>query len=191
MVGSKPTRYGSSNQRGWRRIKDFGFGKRLGVDLPGEVSGVVRPPKYWSNIAVDTISFGHGISVSAIQLITGFCAIANNGILMRPYIVKQIITSEERVLKEFKPHIERRIISEKTAREVFSILKTTVHDGGTGRKASISGCEVAGKTGTAQKANSVSGGYIKGKYIASFMGAVPADNPDYQLIFSIHADYQL
>ena len=166
-------------------IRKFGFGEKTNVNLPGETNGLVRSPNNWNKIDIDTISFGQGISVSAIQLITGLCTIANKGFLMKPYIVKQIISSDGKGIKEFKPHIVRRVITEKTARDVTSILQYTVREGGTGIKASIDGYKVAGKTGTAQKANPSSGGYYKNKYIASFMGFVPADDPELAILVVI------
>lgn len=164
-------------------IRKFGFGERTGIDLPGETSGLVRSPADWSRIAIDTISFGQGISVSAIQLITGLCAIANKGHLVKPYVVKQIVSPKGEVIKEFKPQIVRRVISEKTVRQVTSMLKSTVLQGGTGTVASMDGYEVAGKTGTAQKPSS--GGYSKDRYVASFMGFVPADDPEVAILVVI------
>jgi cell division protein FtsI (penicillin-binding protein 3) len=169
----------------YQYIRKFGFGEKTNVNLPGETKGLVRSPKNWNRIDIDTISFGQGISVSAIQLITGLCTIANKGFLMRPYVVKQIVTSDGKVIKEFKPHIVRRVISEKTARDVTSILKSTVKKGGTGTRAFIDSYEVAGKTGTAQKANPSTGGYFRDRHIASFMGFVPADDPEIAILVVI------
>ncbi|MBI4619023.1 MAG: PASTA domain-containing protein [Desulfobacterales bacterium] len=172
-------------ERLYEYVRKFGFGERTGIDLPGETPGQVRPPNEWSQIAVNTISFGHGVSVSAIQLISGLSAIANKGDLMKPYIVKQIVSPEGKIIKEFSPQVVRRVISEKTARDVTSIMKTTVLQGGTGTKASTDGYEVAGKTGTAQKPNPSSGGYFKDKYIALFMGFTPADDPNVAIVVLI------
>ncbi|MEW6616300.1 MAG: penicillin-binding transpeptidase domain-containing protein [Thermodesulfobacteriota bacterium] len=166
-------------------IRKFGFGEKTGIDLPGETSGQVRPTNEWSQIAVNTISFGQGVSVSAIQLIRGLSAIANKGDLMKPYIVKQIVSPEGKIIKEFSPQVVRRVISEKTARDVTSIMKTTVLQGGTGTKASMDGYEVAGKTGTAQKPNPSLGGYFNDKYIALFMGFTPADDPNVAILVLI------
>ena len=166
-------------------IRKFGFGEKTGIDLPGETPGLVRSSRTWSKVAVDTISFGQGLSVSAIQLITGLSAIANKGYLMRPYIVKQIVNSHGKIVKEFKPQIVRRVISGKTAEHVTSILKSAVLHDATGSLASIEGYAVAGKTGTAQKAGAASGGYLKSKYVASFMGFVPADDPEVAILVVI------
>ena len=166
-------------------IKKFGFGERTGIDLPGETAGSVRPPKNWSKIAIDTISFGQGISVTAIQLISALSVIANKGYLMKPYLVKQIVTPEGKVIKEFTSKTVRRVISEKTAGQVRSLLKTTVLRDGTGTMAYIDGYKVAGKTGTSQKADLSSGGYLKDMYIASFIGFVPADDPEIAILVVI------
>ena len=166
-------------------IKKFGFGEKTGISLPGETPGLVRLPRKWSQIAVHTISFGQGLSVSALQLITGLSAIANKGYLMKPHIVKQIVTHDGNIIKEFQPQIVRRVISEKTAKEVTSILKNTVLEGGTGTEARLNGYCVAGKTGTAQKADLSSGGYHKDRFIASFMGFVPADDPEVSILVVI------
>jgi len=172
-------------ERLYEYVRKFGFGERTGIDLPGETQGQIRPPNEWSQISVNTISFGQGVSVSAVQLIRGLSAIANKGDLMKPYIVKQIVSPEGKIIKEFSPQIVRRVISEKTARDVTSIMKTTVLQGGTGTKASIDGYEVAGKTGTAQKHNPSLGGYFKDKYIALFMGFTPADDPNVAIVVLI------
>ncbi|MFA4909930.1 MAG: penicillin-binding transpeptidase domain-containing protein [Desulfobacteria bacterium] len=172
-------------ERLYEYVRKFGFGERTGIDLPGETPGQIRPTNEWSQIAVNTISFGQGVSVSAVQLIRGLSAIANKGDLMKPYIVKQIVSPEGKIIKEFSPQVVRRVISEKTARDVTSIMKTTVLQGGTGTKASIDGYEVAGKTGTAQKPNPSLGGYFKDKYIALFMGFTPADDPNVAIVVLI------
>ncbi|MFH2013075.1 MAG: penicillin-binding protein [Pseudomonadota bacterium] len=169
-------------ERLYENIRKFGFGERTDIDLPGETPGQLRPTNQWSQIAVHTVSFGQGVSVSAIQLISGLSAIANNGYLMKPYLVKQIISPEGKIIKESKPQIVRKVISEKTARQVVSFMKATVLQGGTATKAFIDGYEVAGKTGTAQKPNLISGGYSKGKYVSLFMGFTPADDPSIAIL---------
>lgn len=172
-------------ERLYEYIRKFGFGERTNIDLQGETPGQVRPTNEWSQIAINTISFGQGVSVSAIQLTSGLSAIANKGYLMKPYIVKQIVSPEGKIIKEFSPQVVRRVISEKTARDVTSIMKTTVLQGGTGTNASIDGYEVAGKTGTAQKPNPSLGGYFNDKYIALFMGFTPADDPNLAILVLI------
>jgi len=157
-------------------IKSFGFGRLSGIDLPGEAAGVVRPSSQWYPIDLATHAFGQGIAVTPIQLAMAYAAVANGGMLMRPFIVKKIVGPDGQVLLKKEPHVVRRVISEKTAHLLTSILKGVVLEGGTGTKAALDGFEVAGKTGTAQKVDE-HGGYAARKRIASFVGFVPAEDP--------------
>jgi len=158
-------------------IQEFGFGRKTGIDLPGEAKGIVRSPKTWSEVALGNIAFGQGVAVTAIQLITAISAIANGGNLLRPYVVDRIVDSEGKVVRQFHPVIIRRVLSEETARVMTSILRRTVEEGGTGTKAALQHYEVAGKTGTAQKVDSLVGGYYEDRFISSFMGYVPSNQP--------------
>lgn len=162
-----------------RYLKAFGFGKATGVDLPGEARGLMRHYRHWSDVNLATISFGQGISVTALQLTTALNTIANGGFLMKPYVVKSINAPDGRAVLETNPVIIRRVISESTARKVTDIMVTVTEDGGTGELAAFNESlfQVAGKTGTAQKPDLENGGYAKGKYSASFMGFVPARSP--------------
>ena len=162
-------------------LKDFGFGNKLGVDLPGEPRGSLQKTKKWGPVELATISFGQGISVTALQLASGLSAIANGGYLMKPYIVKKISTPGGEVVTSNKPEIIKRVVSYDTARQVASIMEGVV-DNGTGKNAKISGYSVAGKTGTAQIPNPKTGGYYKEKYMASFVGFAPVDDPRITLI---------
>ncbi len=168
----------------YRHLKAFGFGARTGIDLPGEARGSLRPYKSWSGVGIDTISFGQGVSASSIQLITALSSIANGGFLMKPYVVKSIIGSDGKVVSETHPVILRKVISEKTAEEVTDML-IDVTRRGTGVNAAIDDFEVAGKTGTAQKADLVRGGYLPGAWMASFMGFVPAREPRLAILVSV------
>ncbi len=160
----------------YRTLRDFGFGVKTGIDCPGETSGSLADYTSWSNIDTGAISFGHGISVSAIQLITAMSAIANDGILMKPYIVEAITDRNGRILNRFKPQQVRRVVSVRTARTARNIMKTVITKGGTGVNAALDGYSVSGKTGTARKFDA-NGRYSKTKHIASFIGFAPADNP--------------
>ncbi len=157
-------------------LKSFGFGSKTGVDLPGEVSGFLAGTQHWSEVGLANISFGQGISVTALQLTNALAAIANGGALMRPYVVKAVLDHEGTVLKENRPKAIRQVISPETARTVAMILKTVTEEGGTGKAASVPGFEVAGKTGTAQKALPNGKGYSD-KRIGSFFGFAPTGNP--------------
>ena len=164
-------------ERLYRYLKSFGFGERTGVDLPGEASGSLRHYKYWSPVTLHTVSFGQGVSSSAMQLINAFSAIANGGYLMRPYIVKTIRDAKGDVVAANTPMIVRRVISEDTADKLTEMLIGVTQSGGTGVKAALADFMVAGKTATAQKPDFKSGGYQQGAYVSSFFGFVPARNP--------------
>ena len=156
-------------------ITRFGFGRRTGIDLPGESPGQLRDISRWSALSLASISFGHEIAVTPIQMVTALSAIANGGNLMRPQITRSIRKNGV-VVKEIKPRLVRRVISEKTSRQMIDILKAVVKSG-TGKNAAIQGFDSAGKTGTAQKYDPKTRTYSQTDYIASFIGFVPADAP--------------
>lgn len=161
-------------------LKAFGFGGRTGLDFGGEVGGYMAPYEYWRDIHAGTIAFGQGISVTAMQVMAGTCAIANGGNLMKPYLVSAVTDTEGRVIKSFGPRVIKRAISEDTARKVREMMALVTREGGTGTKAAMVGYSVCGKTGTAQKVeNKV---YAKGKYISSFVGFVPKEKPALAMI---------
>jgi cell division protein FtsI (penicillin-binding protein 3) len=164
-------------ERFYRYISAFGFGEKTRIGLPGEGKGIVHHPRYWSPVALDTISFGQGISVTGIQLVAALSAIANGGSLMKPYVVEKIVDEKGRVVQSFEPEMVRKVISEETAQKVTALLKATTEKGGTGEGAVPTGYDVAGKTGTAQKVDSLLGGYSEDRYISGFMGFAPAEDP--------------
>ena len=166
-------------------LKDFGFGEKLGVDLPGEPSGMLLNSRKWGPVELATISFGQGISVTSLQLATALSAIANGGYLMKPYIVKKITTPKGATVEQKKPGVLKRVISYETSKQVSSILQSVVENG-TGKKAKIAGYKVAGKTGTAQIPNTETGGYYQDRYIASFVGFGPVDNPKITLVVVVN-----
>jgi cell division protein FtsI (penicillin-binding protein 3) len=174
-----------TKQRYFKYIEKFGFGRPTGIDLPGEAAGVVRPADKWAPIDLATHSFGQGVSVTPIQLLMAYGAIANGGFLMKPFVVRRVLTPDGQVAWENQPHVVRRVISEPTARALTSILKGVVSEGGTGVMGSVEGFEVAGKTGTAQKPDLARGGYFAKKRVASFVGFVPADDPRLVLLVLI------
>ncbi len=172
-------------QRLYRYLKSFGFGEKTGVDLPAESTGSFPHYRKWSQVTLETVSFGQGISVTDIQLIAALSSVANGGFIMKPYIVKRVKDSKGSVVAETNPAIVRRVVSEKTARKMTELLTGVTNEGGTGTKAAVEGFDVAGKTGTAQKADLKNGGYLEGAYIASFMGFVPARDPRLAVIVTI------
>jgi cell division protein FtsI (penicillin-binding protein 3) len=163
-------------ERYYRYIEKFGFGRATGVDMPGEVGGILRSHESWAPIDLATHAFGQGIAVTPLQMVMAYAAVANGGFLMRPYVVQRVAGPHGAALLENHSHVVRRVISEKTARTLTSMLKEVTSEGGTGTMASLEGFEVAGKTGTAQKADPVNGGY-SGKRVASFVGFAPAEEP--------------
>jgi len=166
-------------------LKTFGFGSKTGIDLPGEISGFLPGPQHWSEVGLANISFGQGVSLTALQLTNALAAFANGGALMRPFVVKAVLNHEGVVLKENRPKVIRQVVSPETARTVAAIMKTVTEEGGTGKAASVAGYEVAGKTGTAQKALANGKGYSD-KRIGSFCGFVPAGDP--QVVITVVID---
>ncbi len=167
-----------------RYLKNFGFGTKTGVDLPGEVAGLLSAPGTWSEVGLANISFGQGVSVTALQLTGAMAALANGGVLMKPFVVKAVLEPNGSVLRENHPKSVRRVVSPETANTVVRILKTVMDEGGTGRAARLSGYESAGKTGTAQKALANGRGYSD-KRVGSFFGFAPADNPQVVILVVI------
>ncbi|CAH2212741.1 PASTA domain-containing penicillin-binding protein [Tepidibacter aestuarii] len=155
-------------------VQAFGVTEKTGIDLPGEGRGITYKKKDVGPVELATMSFGQGISITPIQLITAVSSIANNGKLMKPRVVKEFINSNGDVVERFEPEEVRTVISEDTAKLLRSIMEDEVTQGG-GKNAYISGYHVGGKTGTAQKV--INGRYADGKYISSFVGIAPADNP--------------
>ncbi len=157
-------------------LRSFGFGGKIGIDCPGETTGTLSSYRGWSEMDAGAISFGQGISVSAIQLVAAAGAIANDGLLMKPYIVQAVTDENGRLIKSFGPQKIRTVISAETSETVRNIMKSVITENGTGTMAAIDGYAVCGKTGTAQKIDE-SGKYAKEKYIASFIGFAPAEDP--------------
>ena len=164
--------------------RTFGFGEPTGIELPGEEAGILYSPEEMVESDIATMAIGQSIAVTPIQLLTAFCAIANDGILLKPHIVKMIKNANGTTYSE--THIEevRRTIDSATDKTLVGLLEQVVATGG-GRKASVRGYRVAGKTGTAQKVNEDGFGYSEGKYIASFCGFAPVENPQVALLVMI------
>jgi cell division protein FtsI/penicillin-binding protein 2 len=157
-------------------IRDFGFGARTGIPLQGEVSGIFHPLKSWSKVSIAQIPMGQGIAVTRLQMVMAMCAIANNGWLMRPMLVDRLEDNDHRVVAKYTPQRVRQVFSESTDKLMVKALKTVVSPDGTAAKAALEHYTVAGKTGTAQKAEH--GVYVPGKYFSSFIGFFPADDPE-------------
>jgi cell division protein FtsI/penicillin-binding protein 2 len=157
-------------------VQEFGFGRRTGIPLPGEVSGIVHAPAKWSKLSISRIPMGHEVAVTPLQMVMAMSAIANGGVLMRPMLVDRLEDAQGRVAVKYQPAPGRRVIREATAREMVRALKTVVSTNGTAIEAKLNNYTVAGKTGTAQKISG--GGYSHSKYFSSFIGFFPADRPE-------------
>ena len=164
-------------------IDNFGFGTKTGIDLPGESPGMVRPVKNWSKVDTATIAFGQGVSVTAIQMIAAMSAIANGGVLMKPYILRSVTDKNNIPIKLYNPTVVRKVISAETAKRLTNMLTEVVGSAdGTGKNANIVNVAVAGKTGTSQKFDFSRGEYSSEKVRTSFMGFFPADNPQVAIL---------
>ena len=159
-------------------ITKFGFGLKTGIDLPGESPGLLRPVEKWTKVDATTIAFGQGVSVTPIQMIAALSAIANDGVLMKPFVVRAIVDKKGEIIRVYRPTVVRRVISSSTSKRLTAILKDVVGaEDGTGKRARIANMEVAGKTGTAQKFDFARHVYSSQKVRTSFMGFFPADKP--------------
>ena len=163
--------------------KLFGFGSATNIGIGGETSGSLKPYNNWSRISVGQISMGHEVAVSTMQLATAFAAIANGGFLVKPYIVEQIVHSDNKIEKNSETRFKRKIANQKIMNEVKKMLRQVVSDG-TGTEANIAGWEIAGKTGTAQKY--IDGKYSDSEFISNFVGFFPLNEP--QILSAIILD---
>jgi len=158
-------------------ISRFGFGHLTGIDFPGESPGIVLPEDKWSGSSIGNIPIGQGIAVTPIQMASAYAAIANRGVWVRPHLVERIGASAST-----RP-ARRRIVSPWVASELMAMLKNVVAEG-TGTLAAVPGYQVAGKTGTAAKPDP-QGGYSDTRYVASFVGVVPASRPRLVILVSV------
>jgi len=157
-------------------IRQFGFGDRTGVELPGEIGGVIHPPRSWSKISITRIPMGQEVGVTPLQMVIAMSAIANGGKLVQPRIVKSIIDDQGKTISSLKATVVRQVVSPETAAQIAYALRGVVSKRGTAAEAAVPGYVISGKTGTAQKA-APGGGYEKDKYVVSFSGFLPSENP--------------
>lgn len=175
-VGIIKAMKGVSKNEFFNIIKDFGFGKDTGIELPGESRGILRGTDRWSGLSKYSISIGQEISVTSIQLAAAFSAIGNGGVYLKPRIIESIERPDETISYAFHPEPDRRVIKTENARRILGMMREVVI-GGTGEKADIGYYKTAGKTGTAQKSMR-RGGYSPDKFVASFIGLAPVEKPD-------------
>jgi cell division protein FtsI (penicillin-binding protein 3) len=172
-------------ERIYRYAKAFGFGEKTGIDLPGEVSGLIRPPERWSGVSIGAVPIGQEVAVTPLQVVRAYSAIANGGLLVVPHVVSRVLSPGGEEV--WRPAYDaKRVISSETAETFKDILKTVTEDGGTAMSASVNGNNVAGKTGTAQIIDPRTRRYSTEKFVSSFVGFVPADNPKIAMIVIIY-----
>jgi cell division protein FtsI/penicillin-binding protein 2 len=164
------------DQRFYEYVRKFGFGERTGVALPGEVGGILHPPHLWSKISITRLPMGQEVAATPLQIVTAASAIANGGRLMMPQIISEITDDEGKIIAQFPPQEVRRVASPKACEAVRDALIRVVSKKGTAALAAVPGFDVAGKTGTAQKADE-NGKMTHEKYVVSFVGYMPAQDP--------------
>jgi cell division protein FtsI (penicillin-binding protein 3)/stage V sporulation protein D (sporulation-specific penicillin-binding protein) len=177
-IGAAKLAISVGEQKFYEYIRRFGFGERTGIELPGEISGVIRPPQSWSKISITRIPMGHEVGVTPLQMTVAMATIANGGKLVTPRIVKSITSEDGKTVSTFSPVVLRQVISPETARQIGNALRGVVSDRGTAAAAAVPGFTISGKTGTAQKVDP-RGGYEQGKYVVSFIGYLPSDHPEF------------
>lgn len=167
------------NEKLYEYIKAFGFGEKTGLPLMGEERGIVHSPKSagWTAVTIAQIPMGQGISVTPIQMAAAICTIANGGKLMKPMLVQRIEDEQGRIVEEYHPQMVRQVISESAAHDMIQAMQTVITKEGTAVRAKLDNYTVAGKTGTAQKPNPA-GGYYSDRYFSSFIGYLPAEDPE-------------
>jgi len=167
----------------YRYIRLFGFGAKTGIDLPGEIPGMIRGPKSWSKTSILSIPMGQEVGVTALQLASAMSVIANGGQLMKPFVVREVRDKNGKIVQQFPPRLVNQVLSADTAARIRKILTGVVEEG-TGKLAKIPGFSAAGKTGTAQKLEP-NGTYSHDKFIASFVGFAPAEEPLITIVVSV------
>jgi cell division protein FtsI (penicillin-binding protein 3)/stage V sporulation protein D (sporulation-specific penicillin-binding protein) len=177
-IGAAKLAISVGEQKFYEYIRRFGFGERTGIELPGEISGVIRPPQSWSKISITRIPMGHEVGVTPLQMTVAMATIANGGKLVTPRIVKSITSEDGKTVSTFSPVVLRQVISPETAQQIGNALRGVVSDRGTAAAAAVPGFTISGKTGTAQKVDP-HGGYEQGKYVVSFTGYLPSDHPEF------------
>jgi len=164
----------------YKYLKNFGFGSETGINLLGENSGLLEKPERYSGISKGMMSHGYEIASTAIQLTNAYCAVVNGGDLMQPYVVKRVVSPDGEILEKYSTLKIRQVISDDVS-EILKQFMVGAIERGTGKKAKIEGFQVGGKTGTAQKYDFKKKKYIRGKYLSSFIGFAPYEEPEFVL----------
>ena len=166
-------------------LKAFGLGSRTEIDLPGEECGILRNWKNWDNVTCSRVPFGQGVTVTAIQMCNAYTMIANDGVLLKPYVISKIVDSKGEAIYEHGREVVGRPIRPQVARQMREMLSGVTRQGGTAKRAQVKGYTVAGKTGTAQK--TINGKVSSTDYYASFCGMIPATRPEYVILVTLDA----
>ena len=183
-IGASKIALKMGDQKTLEGLKSFGFGQKVGVDLPGEAKGIILPLP-WADHLLANISFGQGITTSPLQMANAYASIADGGTLNMPYIVESVTDLETNQVTTTQPQVIRRVISEETAQQMRMMLAGVTSGNGTGLAARVDGYIVGGKTGTAQKIKTNGRGYMQGGYIGSFSGFIPANDPQYVIYVAL------
>jgi len=183
-IGSAKLALKMGGETYYEYVKRFGFGERTGIELPGEIAGLVNPPARWDKLTITRMPMGQSVAVTPLQMVMAMAVIANGGNLMAPHVVKALTGDDGRVITEFPPTTVRRVINPETASIVNAALADVVSEKGTALLAQVNGFRVGGKTGTAQKVRP-EGGYYDDKFIVSFLGYLPVEDPAFVCLVMI------
>ncbi len=182
-IGTAKIAVQMGDRRLYQTLRRFGFGQTTGIGFRNEAEGILRPPRRWSKIAVTRLAIGQGVLVTPLQLVQAYAAIANDGLMMEPQIIRGVEDSAGEIRQKPKPKVKQRAIRKASAKVMKNIMKLVTQEGGTAPEASIPGYEVAGKTGTAQKV--IDGKYSHEHYVSSFIGFVPAEDAEFVLLVTV------
>ncbi|MEZ5405272.1 MAG: penicillin-binding protein 2 [Verrucomicrobiia bacterium] len=167
----------------YRYIREFGFGQTvLNQIMPGEQIGTLRPLTKWSKLSITRVPIGYEVAATPLQMITAMSAIANDGVLMRPMLIHEVLDEEGSVVARYSPRVVKQIIRPEIAKQVIKALSSVVSQEGTAGKAAVEGFTVAGKTGTSRKWDNEAKEYSHKRYLASFIGFLPAQDPEFALL---------
>jgi cell division protein FtsI (penicillin-binding protein 3) len=181
-IGAAKVALQMGNAKVYQSLRAFGFGDRTGLELPGEDAGIVWKTDRWSKLSISRIAMGHEVLVTSMQMLSAVGAIANDGVRMKPLIVHKVVNTRGETILAPPPQELSRPIRPETSKLMRRLLARVTQPGGTAPMAALPGYLVAGKTGTAQKVNLEQGGYYNNKYIASFVGFLPVENPAISII---------
>lgn len=169
----------------YRYARDFGFGALTGIDLPAEESGMLHKPGEYSRYSLSYMSIGYEVVATPLQIAAAYGAVANNGVLMQPYVVRKILDDKGHVYKTHEPQVIRQVVLPETAEKMKDVLVGVVENG-TGHTAKLAGLTIAGKTGTAQKLDRNTGSYTSDRHVAYFVGFFPAESPRFVLLVVVN-----